>query len=583
MKYNIILFVTCGLMLLSSCEDFKFGDAVLEMPAGSTEDIDFLFSCKENAEQALVAAYMALPDLHKGKLNGQDLLENLTDLSNSSMGYGPMKNFYYPGQLSSSTGPVYLRYNYVNGGWPTIRKCWTFIENIGRVPDMSQEDKEKRIAEAKMIMAIHYFEMFRAFGGVPWIDRQYSPGDDMSSFPRMTAEETIDKVTGLLDEAAEHLPWVTEAVEDGRMTRAAAMAYKVRVLLFAASPLFNDVKPYMDGEAADKHLTWFGGKDVSRWDEVIEASEAFLDELELNGGYDLVNTGNPRLDFRSAYFDRCNGEVLISTRVRTKYPGGLWGDGAFIFAMCQYGIGNTTLDYVDKFQMLDGSAFDWSDPEHASHPFFDASGSPVRDPRLYETVLVNGDEYDGRKAQLWIGGVDRTDGARAQKWTASGFCMRKFRTDIKTAAGKFYSYPYLRLPEIYLSYAEALNETGKTSEAALYVNKVRDRVQMPALPDGLNKDQMREAILLERAVEFGYEEVRFYDLIRWKKEDVFKLALRGLDIISSDQGVTLKYEQFELPNKRAWQGDGWSPKWYLSPFPISELNKKYGLIQNPGW
>lgn len=578
---NIFLILAC--LLAVSCEDLRFGDAFLEMPAGNEDNIDVLFSCRENAEQALVAAYTTLPDIHKGKLNSQEFLENLTDLGNSTMGYGPLKNYYYPGQLNSSTGAAYVRYNYITGGWPGIRSCWIFIENVDRVPDMTQEEKDKRKAEAKMIMAIHYFDMFRAFGGIPWVGKSYNPGDEMGNLPRMTAEETVDKIVGLLDEAAYYLPWTVSSVDDGRMTRAAAMALKIRVLLFAASPLFNDNEPYMSGEASDKHLVWFGGKDDSRWDEVVRASEEFLSELELNGGYGLVQTGNPRLDFRSAYFDRGNGEVLISTRKRTKYPGGIWGDGTFFFAMCQYGIGNTTLDYVDMFQMTNGDTFDWNNPEHAAHPFFDADGNPVRDPRLYESVLVNGDDYDGRKAELWIGGKDRPDGARAQKWTASGFCMRKFRQDIKTAAGKFYSFPYLRLAEVYLSYAEALNETGRTKDAYEYVNMIRNRAGMPDLKDGLDQAGMREAILLERALEFGYEEVRFFDLIRWKRDDIFRKKLRGLDIKSSDAGKTLEYEIFDLPNARSWQGDGWNPKWYLSPFPIDEINKKYGLIQNPGW
>ena len=578
----VAVFLLAG---LSSCEDLKFGDAFLEMPAGNEDNIDVLFSSKENAEQALVSAYTTLPDIQKGKLNSQEMLESLTDLNNSTMGYGPLRNFYYPGQLTSATLIGQMRYNYTNGGWPGIRASWIFIENVDRVPDMTQAEKDMRKAEAKIIIAIHYLDMLRAYGGVPWIGKSYDPGDEMSNLPRMTVAETVSKIAGLLDEAANtpSLPWTVDAVDDGRMTKAAAMALKVRLLLFAASPLFNDDAPYMAGAAADQHLVWYGNKDMQRWQDVVDASEDFLEELAAQGGYALVNTGNPRTDFRSAYFDRGNGEVLISTRKRSTYPGGIWGDGTFIWAMCQYGIGNTTLDYVDMFQMTTGEDFDWNNPEHAAHPFFDASGAPVRDPRLYETVLVNGDDYQGRKAALWIGGQDRPDGAREKKWTASGFCMRKFRQDITSAAKKFYSFPYLRLPEVYLSYAEALNELDRTSESYPYVNMIRERVGMPPLPAGLTKEQMREAILRERALEFGYEEVRFFDLIRWKRDDIFRKKLRGLDITSADNGKTLSYAAFDLPNSRAWQGDNWDPKWYLTPLPIDEINKKYGLIQNPGW
>lgn len=111
--------------------------------------------------------------------------------------------------------------------------------------------------------------------------------------------------------------------------------------------------------------------------------------------------------------------------------------------------------------------------------------------------------------------------------TYNGYGMRKFLRDRSTeVGGKFYSCPLIRLPEIYLNIAEAMNELGKATEkdefgrdAYDYVNLVRERVKMPALTNqkvasGL---PLREAILHERAVEMGFEEVRYFDLVRWKR------------------------------------------------------------------
>ena len=86
------------------------------------------------------------------------------------------------------------------------------------MPDMTPEEKYIRKGEAKAIMAFHYVQMFRYLGGMPWIDRAYSPEDEMK-FTRMTVEEMVDKVCGLIDEAAEMLPWKVEAIDDGRMTK----------------------------------------------------------------------------------------------------------------------------------------------------------------------------------------------------------------------------------------------------------------------------------------------------------------------------------------------------------------------------
>jgi hypothetical protein len=138
------------------------------------------------------------------------------------------------------------------------------------------------------------------------------------------------------------------------------------------------------------------------------------------------------------------------------------------------------------------------------------------------------------------------------------------------------------LPEIYLTYAEAINEAnnGPTTDAYLYVNLVRSRVGLGNLPTGLSKEQFRKAVLNERACEFGFEEVRWYDLIRWKMADDFTKTLYGMDITKATNGQ-LTYTVTTLP-VRFWKTT-WSPKWYLSAFPSNEINKAYGLVQNPGW
>ncbi|GAE83725.1 hypothetical protein JCM10512_2019 [Bacteroides reticulotermitis JCM 10512] len=99
---------------------------------------------------------------------------------------------------------------------------------------MTAEEKKVRKGEAKMIIAYHYVQMLRNLGGMPWIDHAYKPEDDVR-MSRMTIEETVEKICGLIDEAAGMLPWGVNAADDGRMTAAGALALKSRLLLFAAS------------------------------------------------------------------------------------------------------------------------------------------------------------------------------------------------------------------------------------------------------------------------------------------------------------------------------------------------------------
>ena len=119
------------------------------------------------------------------------------------------------------------------------------------------------------------------------------------------------------------------------------------------------------------------------------------------------------------------------------------------------------------------------------------------------------------------------------------------------------------------------------------VDAVRARVGLKGLKKGLNQEQFREEVLRERACEFGYEEVRFFDLIRWKRADIFSKPLHGLNVYKNVNDGTYVCEEFPLKGgdqSRAWWNDGgFSPIWYLSAFPMDEVNKGYGLVQNPGW
>jgi hypothetical protein len=405
---------------------------------------------------------------------------------------------------------------------------------------------------------------------MPWIGHSYKPADNFNT-ERLTAAAYVDSIAALLDKAATVLPWSVSPEDDGRMTKAAAMALKIRVMLFSASPLFNADQPYLAGEAADKKYVWHGKYDKVYWQKTLDAGIDFINQQKQNGIYQLVNTGTPRADFQAAYFNRGNNEILISSRWYITWSTSMWE-----FAQMRYGMASSTLNLVDMFPMADGSDFSWNNPDHAANPFF-KNGIPVRDIRLYETVVINDDQYAGRKAQCYVGGIEYTAYARF-----TGFLCRKFFQDQVTNNGKYYEFPLLRLPEVYLSIAEALNELDRGSEAYPYINMVRTRAGMPGLKAGMDKVTLRNAILRENVLEYAYEQVRFFDLNRWKRSDIWKTTAHLTGLVITKVGSGFTYAKIPTPDPRV-SYENFNPRLYLQPIPVAEINKKYGLIQNPGW
>ncbi len=586
-RITTLLLTILSILYTTSCSDIRFGDKFLgSQPESSGADLEKMFSSAVNAEKVLTKAYTYLPygiPTGPGANNklGVNTLESITDLQQSfrdNISDGPI-NLYYNGALSANVnnqqkGSEAYRFGDENE-YNAIRYAYFYLENIDRVPDLTDDQKRVKKAEAKAIVALSYAEMLRYIGGLPWIDHAIQPNEELQ-FPRLTFGETVDHIVALLDEAAADLPWEYSSVDNGRLTKAGIMALKVRVLLFAASPTFNSDTPWHPN--ADEY-TRYPSYQKERWTKVIDAAKAFFNELNRRGVYQLVmpteETALARqLAFRSAYSDRESSEVLISTR-RGYNAVNTHND---LYSQRYYS--GPTLNYVNMFSWADGTDFpedfDWSNP--AKDPFF-TNGEPNRDPRLYETVVVPGDRwFNGNYAPVYVNHPNYRP--------TSGFGMMKFiYRENSDRANKPAHWPYMRLPEVMLSYAEAINEVNGGPDAIAYemVNKIRHRVGLPDLAPGLSKETFRAAVLHERALEFGYEEVRWFDLVRWGRKDDFTKTLYGLLSRADNHAspTSFTYTPFKL-NERNW-AKNWDAKWYLAPIPQDEINKKYGMIQNPGW
>lgn len=678
-NFKTLILGLAALTAFASCDDLRFGDAFLEKAPGVDVTIDTIFSSKLYADRALVSAYSTLrvgypvhnnawPVGTSGLFNlggsynracsqlDNDNLDSITDLMSSHNDWSSGGQEYAAGNYSADAenGTSWTKLGFVPDkeyNWVGIRRSFLYIENVDKVPDMTEEEKSVGKGEAYLIIATHYLDMLRNYGGIPLLKSSVS-AENVSDvdFSRKTVEQTLDYVVELCDTAAALLPWTVSAERDGHLTKAAAMGLKCRALLFAASPLFNSQSPYSSQTPIAKNananhvnsqdiplMYWLGGYKQSRWQAVADACEDFFaaNEAEGNPYYLVQAEGSTSDDYRNAwntcYVDRHNSEILIQTG--RHYP-----TFADTYLRCYFGVsddhGNTgrgygggcvTLNFVDLFPKTDGSRCLYSDWNGGTDKSSKIESDPFRDrdPRLYESVMIIGDHFRGRAAEMWVGGQER--GAKLSNRAVTGFCSRKYIWDYndETFMNRPSNYSYLRLAEIYLTYAEALNELGRKAEAYEALNKVRSRVGLPDMNDALlaavqagrnlptyddplqGNASLREEILDERARELFFEENRWYDIVRWKREDIFKKTLYGIEIsIAEGGGVrtsdtnndgvindeddidayasTFVYSAPKAESTRYW-ANHWDPKWYLSAFPTDELNKGYGLVQNPGW
>ena len=667
----ITLIVWCGLAVgATSCKEL---DKLLEKPPSDDTTIDDIFDSRQLATRAMAACYNKLPfglaareaaniEVKWQSGVGKASLDALTDLDTYArpQDSGPT-SLYYPGLYNASMEQNmarFVKYSFTGEGqWTAIRRCWTIIENIDKVPDMTLDEKLQFKAEARVIIAIHYTEMLRHLGGVPKVDHVFLPNDDLNT-RRMTIREMLEWIEELIDQSYLDLPWrYSDPNLYGRMTRVSALAVRVRALHFVASPLFNDATPYMEGAASDAHYCWLGEKDPELWKRVRDAADDLITQAEANG-YGLVqpvarDSASYRAAYRRAYHEPNDFETLVITRCdREAYPPGAFNTTAPTFNIGNFlntGSGQPTQNWAEMFPMKNGWDVKPGMPNYNALAGWDEQKpNDKREPRYYESLTTNNDKFGiGQPgvARLWHGGGEFV----LNRYAWHGINTRKFYlggndTNIEVA-GKPIVWPWIRMAEIYLIYAEAANQYEGSPSALAYsrVNAVRDRVGLPGF-SGMTKEVFHAALMKERCCELGFENSRWFDMVRWKMEDVFKVVLRGQeswlwekdrntpapyntagkiqgtransyagdyligDGVIGENGVlyikhangvdgyagaenfdparhVITYQYYDIAEKdgpRVW-AQNFSPKWYLSAFPVGEVNKGYGLVQNPGW
>ncbi|HVV04517.1 MAG TPA: RagB/SusD family nutrient uptake outer membrane protein [Puia sp.] len=465
--------------------------------------------------------------------------------------------------------------------YSNIRAVNQLLRNMYRVP-FATSVKQQAVAEARFLRAWYYTMLLEHYGGVPLIGDTVYAATDKIDATRRSFRSCVDYILSECDAAADVLPMVQTGAQWGRACKGACLALKARVLLFAASPLFNN-GGMAQGTAGLDSIVAYPDSDPNRWQLAADAARAVIATHAFNLYVDSTSVpGELGYGFQHVFIERANNPEYIFSHMmgENKYLESLWdvpsrggSNGAFAYQ-----------EMVDAFPMSNGLAI--TDPASGydpNNPYQD------RDPRLGYTIIhdstlrpVFGANQPAPVLLYMNTSVNppvAASGDAVYKGTPTGLYIYKMMdpTLINNSLGTTTRcLPLMRYAEILLNFAEATNEaSGPTTEVYQAVEAIRQRAGLRPyqLPTGLTQDQMREAIHTERRLELAYEGFRFFDVRRWLiAEQTDNLQMHGMEV---DRGATVVYKPF---NVRKHQ---FTKAMYLWPIPLKEIAKSPELQQNP--
>lgn len=631
------LLVGCAL-LSASCNSF------LDIVPDNVPVIDHAFTNAMEAEKYLFTCYSYLPGSGEpsgniGMTAGDEIWLNMPNHVAA-----PAWDYIAKGVRSAdkSQPDFWKGSDYTYALFVGIRDCNTFLENIedmSKVADLTADKRARWIAEAKFLKAYYHYYLLRMYGPIPIVDRNLpvSASPEEVQVKRQPFDDCVKYIVDLLDECNPDLPAVitNRQSELGRITKPINRAVKARVLLLAASPLFNGNSDLANFRDNDGLPLFASEEDSGKWAQAADAAREAIESAE-NAGHDLYyfddapfeisETTKTQLSVRQAVCDRWNDEVVWGR------SGGRGRAGATLQNACMpmldasmninavRGCMAPTLQVVEEFYTRNGVPIE----EDTTLDFTEINElrTATADERYnfqegYTTARINFDRenrfyadigFDGGKwimeyhpsrsdvdtyvLQAKVGqlGYGQVQGATS----STGYFTKKLvhwesGFGNTTAGVVEYAWPEIRLAEIYLMYAEALNEAeGPVADVHLYLNKVRSRAGLesveaswrkystnPTKPD--TKEGMREIIRRERLIELALEGHRYWDLLRWKlATDYFNQPITGWDVSQSDAEA---YYQVKTIYNRTFV----APRDYFNPIPNSEMNVNGNLVQNPGW
>lgn len=583
LKYRFLISVSLLLIVSYGCTDY------LDEIPDDRQTIEEVFQKKIPTEEYLANVYNYIRD-ESDQWNGNPWTGSVDEVCVAWAKH----NIYQItiGNWNSASAPFNFWGHYYNG----IRSATYFINHIDDNDELlrigGQQLVDQYKAEARFLRAYYYFMLMRQYGPVVIIGNDVLPVDAPVSelmLPRSSYDDCVNYVVDQLDSAASILPIVPANDKDyGRATKGAALSIKSRLLLYAASPLYNGNTSLSSFRNLENEPLISQEYDLEKWKRASDAAKEVIDlgiyQLYKDPDGDVIKTQRDILltpwNEECIFARKSNNQPTWDVHCSIRRAGG-WN-----------GIGPTQ-EMVDAYFMQDGKSIKES-PLYRESGFTNTISNMYvnREPRFYGSILYNGQKYKGGSIVSDSVIVDFTysgqDGKQdgGEDYTHTGYLVYKnVSPETNRLVGQYKTRPLvlIRLGEIYLNYAEALAEYGGSAaetEALSYLNLIRERAGIPQYGTGENalpfisEAELIEKIRMERRVELAFETHRWFDIRRWKVVEENMGDMHGMSIDKNGE---------EFYQRTVAATHVWKDEYYWWPIPQYEMDRANLIVQNPGW
>ncbi len=496
--------------------------------------------------------------------------------------------------------------------YQAIRHCNIFLENVDKCKELGLTEMARMKAEARFMRAIYHFWILREYGPIPIVEKSFI-SDKMGRRPY---DECVEWICKEIDEAIVDMNEDRVENEYGFPTKGAAMAMKSRILLYAASPLFNGNQIYANWRNPDGELLINQDYDPEKWKKAADAAKAVIDLHK----YELlmpVATDGGELTFKDYVTNyqkittTWNNEVIWARPQDTSW----WTMQCLPACFHSWNARDAvSLNLANEYFMADGTEArpleewfenkQWSDtdgPGTIANTFWMFVG---REARFYASTHFPNQKldrythpdkrgsdgsgidtviefwYSGNAGKSKSTGDHNSTGLSPQKNIPLSAYSDKSMGECNSLQVPF---PVIRLAEVYLNYCEAMNEyKGSACHAEIlpYLNAIHERVGLPGYKGTFTKEQMRAMLQKERRIELAWECHRYFDVRRWLiahgDNGVLNTPVYGLNIADGDNPRDPKFFTMVEGMPRIFRIEH-----YLAPIKASEVAYNTNLVQAP--